>query len=95
MTTFLEYVLEKLVEYPADVSISKQEDDKSIEFVVSLHPDDIGKVIGRHGKTIGAIRMLVNAAASRQGKRATVEVNDPNSSGAPQSAAPEDEPTAG
>ncbi len=81
MLGFLEYVVRKLVDYPGEVRIECQETGQIIEFRLSLHPEDVGKVIGRHGRTISAIRALVNSTATKHGKRALVEINDDKSGG--------------
>lgn len=68
------YLVTSLVEHPEDVAIEKREGAESATYEVSVHPDDIGKVIGRQGRVIKAIRVLVRAAASVDGSDASVEV---------------------
>ena len=43
-------------------------------FELRCHPEDVGKVIGKNGKTVGAIRTLLSTVASRQNRRAMLEV---------------------
>lgn len=74
MLEFIEYVVRKLVEHPDTMKIRRQDTDHSIDFFLTLHTEDIGKVIGRHGRTIGAIRTLLNSASLKQGKKATLEI---------------------
>lgn len=71
---FLTYIVRELVEHPEDVSIVREEQDGVHRFLIQLHDDDSGWVIGRGGKTIRAIRSLVNAAAQKHEIRAEVIV---------------------
>jgi len=70
----VQYLVTSLVEHPDDVRIEKREGVDASTYEVTLHPDDTGKVIGRQGRVIKAIRVLVRAAASVDGSDATVEV---------------------
>src|SRR5262245_32532604 len=74
MQEFLDFVLRQLVEYPDDIMIKNVEAPKKVAFKVQVRPSDIPKVIGKHGQTIAAIRSLLNAAASRHGQRAFVDI---------------------
>jgi uncharacterized protein len=74
MKHFLNFVLRRLVEYPDDVDVCEVPGDKQITFKVSLNPADIGKVIGKSGRTISAIRTLLNAASSKTDTRVIVEI---------------------
>ncbi|MDZ4654582.1 MAG: KH domain-containing protein [Coriobacteriia bacterium] len=68
------YIIESLVDNPADVSIEKREDSRQTVYEVQVNSDDVGKVIGRQGRVIKAVRTLVRAAASVDGSEATVEI---------------------
>jgi len=68
------YVVTSLVDTPDTVSIEVKEADGTITFEVTLDPDDVGKVIGRQGRIIKAIRTLARAAGSTEGKQVEVEV---------------------
>ena len=74
-TDVLEYIAKALVDNPDDVSVSEVEDDDG-ETVLELrvHPDDMGKVIGKRGRTAKAIRTMIKAAATREGSSASVEI---------------------
>jgi uncharacterized protein len=71
----LEYIAKALVDHPDDVSVTPVEDDDG-ELVLELrvHAEDMGKVIGKRGRTAKAIRTMVKAAATREGTSATVEI---------------------
>ncbi len=68
------YVVTSVVENPDDVRIDSNEENGVTVYEVTVHPDDIGKVIGRQGRVIKALRVLARAAASINGADATVEV---------------------
>ena len=74
MLEFIEYVVRKIVKHPDIMKLRQQETERSINFFITLHSEDVGKVIGRYGRTIGAIRTLLNAASLKQGKKATLEI---------------------
>ena len=75
MQEFLGYVLGKLIDFPEEMILVKVEGGpkKSI-FKVRLRQSDIGKIVGKHGHTIIAIRNLLAAAAARHGERALLEI---------------------
>jgi uncharacterized protein len=56
------------------VSITQTEDGDNVMLELNVAPDDMGKVIGRHGRIAKAIRMVVKAAANKAGKKVTVEI---------------------
>jgi predicted RNA-binding protein YlqC (UPF0109 family) len=70
----VEYLVTSLVEHPDEVRIEKRVGTDTTTYEVSVHADDTGKVIGRQGRVIKAIRVLVRAAASAIDADATVEV---------------------
>ncbi len=74
MDEFLEYVLRRLAEFPDEVIITRADLGRKVSFQVRMRQSDIGRVIGRHGQTIKAIRNLVNASAQRHGQRAIVQI---------------------
>lgn len=74
MNEFLRYVVGKLVEHPDEVAVSHREDQGKITYLLELNRGDIGRLIGKGGATIKAIRDLVSAAAEQQGNKADVTV---------------------
>ena len=74
MRELIQYIVRALVDHPDDVRLTEVEGERTLIYELRCHSEDVGKVIGKSGKTIGAIRTLVNTAAARQGRRAMLEV---------------------
>jgi len=74
MQPFLEYVVKGLVEHPDSVTITPVEREGTTVYELRLHSQDVGKVIGRQGMTINAIRSLLLAGSARKGLRCTLEI---------------------
>jgi len=70
----LAYVARQLVDIPDQVEVCEIEGERSIILELRVAPEDMGKVIGRQGKTAQALRTLVKAAGLRDGKRVMVEI---------------------
>jgi uncharacterized protein len=74
MKELLEYIVRLLVDHPQEVQITEVDGARTAIFEVRCHPDDVGKVIGKSGKTISAMRVILGTAAAKQGRRAMIEV---------------------
>jgi predicted RNA-binding protein YlqC (UPF0109 family) len=74
MKEFLEFVIRQLVEYPDEMMLTEIPGGKTMIFKLQLRQSDVGRIIGRNGQTIHAIRALLNSSASRHGQRATLEI---------------------
>jgi predicted RNA-binding protein YlqC (UPF0109 family) len=74
MEGMLEYVAKGLVDKPDDVRVVRAERDGAVVFELHVAPDDVGKVIGRQGRIVRALRTLVRAAGGRVNQRALLEV---------------------
>ena len=74
MQAFLEFVIKGLVEYPQEVTVTPVEREGTTVYELRLNPQDVGKVIGRQGMTINAIRSLLLAGSARKGLRCTLEI---------------------
>lgn len=74
LSDYLKAVLSELVDHPESITLTELAGAKSVVFELRCHQDDIGKVIGKNGKAIIAVRTLLSLVAARQGLRATVEV---------------------
>ncbi|MCK6604290.1 MAG: KH domain-containing protein [Ignavibacteriaceae bacterium] len=77
MKEFVEYIAKYLVDNPDEVSVEiKSEEERKIVLGLKVGPDDVGKVIGKQGKTAQAIRTLLTAIAAKEGKRAILDILD-------------------
>ena len=74
MQAFLETVIKGLVSYPEEVAVTPVERSGITVFQLRMNPSDIGKVIGRQGMTINAIRSLLLAGSAKRGLRCTLEI---------------------
>ena len=74
MREFLEFVIRQLVEFSDDMVLTEIPGGRTTVFKVQLRQSDVGRIIGRNGQTIHAIRALLNSSASRHGQRATLEI---------------------
>ena len=69
------YLAKALVDHPDEVEVTTlEEDDGELVLELRVHPDDMGKVIGKRGRTAKAIRTMVKAAATREGTSASVDI---------------------
>ncbi|MEE8324581.1 MAG: KH domain-containing protein [Candidatus Humimicrobiaceae bacterium] len=73
----LEYMVKELVDSPDDVDIEEEEEDeKTIIFKLKVAEDDLGKVIGKKGRTANALRVVMRAASAKRGKSSIVKILD-------------------
>ncbi len=70
------WLARELVEKKDAVQVEAIERDRSTVFELSVHPDDLGRVIGRGGRTAKAIRTVLDAAARREQRRAVLDILD-------------------
>ena len=74
MQAFVEYVVKGLVEFPDEVTVTPVERDKQTIYELRMNAKDVGKVVGRKGNTINAIRTLALAGSSKEGLQCSVEI---------------------
>ena len=68
------YIVKKLVDNPEEVKVKEVKGEQNIILELSTAKEDIGKVIGKQGRTIKALRTLLNAGSVKSGHRVTLEV---------------------
>ena len=69
MREMIELLAKGLVEHPEEVEVREVEDEDGVTLEIYVSPEDTGKVIGRGGRVIGALRTVAKAAAVREGHR--------------------------
>ncbi len=74
MKELIEFVVKALVDDPAAIDITEVTGDKVTIYELRSAKSDIGKIIGKRGRTASAIRTIINAVSARQGKRAVLEI---------------------
>lgn len=74
MKEFVEYIVKNLVDHPDKVQINEIGGTQTLILELSVEKGDIGKIIGKRGKTISAIRTLLMSVASRNGIRVNLEI---------------------
>jgi uncharacterized protein len=72
MKNLLEFILIHLVDHPEDVRVEETSDDRGIVFVINVHQEDIGRVIGKGGSVIHSIRNIAKIRATKEGIQALV-----------------------
>ena len=76
MEELVRYIASTLVDHPEQVQVKTVDNPESVIIELSVGPDDMGKVIGRQGRIVKEIRILMRAVAQRQGKKVSVDILD-------------------
>ncbi|PWA13481.1 hypothetical protein DCC39_00900 [Pueribacillus theae] len=74
MTELIETIVKPLVDYPDEVVVTKSMNEGLVTYSLSVHKNDMGKVIGKHGRTAKSIRSVVNAAGANRNERIHLEI---------------------
>ena len=75
MKEFIEYIAKQLVDNPDKVSVEETTpDEHTIELNLKVDKSDLGKVIGKHGNTVNAMRTLLTAVGAKEKHRATLQI---------------------
>ncbi|MEJ8302513.1 KH domain-containing protein [Saccharibacillus sacchari] len=74
MEQLVAVIAKALVDHPEDVKVRTVEKDSLVVYELSVHPDDIGKIIGKQGRIAKALRTVVTSAAVKLDKRVTVDI---------------------
>ncbi|WP_375773491.1 KH domain-containing protein [Archangium gephyra] len=76
MEQLIIYLARALVDQPDQVSLRASDVEGARLYELKVAPEDVGKVIGRDGRTVGALRTLLGAAAQKQGQKVRLEIQD-------------------
>ncbi|WP_040948633.1 KH domain-containing protein [Gorillibacterium massiliense] len=74
MKDLVTVIAKALVDHPEDVHVNEVEDKRGVVYELSVHPSDIGKVIGKQGRIAKALRTVVTSASVKENKRVSVEI---------------------
>lgn len=74
MEQLIRVIARALVDHPEDVRIQVKEDGRGLVYELSVHPGDVGKVIGKQGRIAKALRTVVTSAAVKERKRVIVDI---------------------
>lgn len=78
---FVEYVVKSLVGNPDDVVVDRTIDEKGVLLTLTVHPEDLGRVIGRHGVTAQSLRTLLRALGTKNSARYNLKIVNNDSEG--------------
>ena len=76
LQTTLHDIAAAIVDSPDEVKVIREEDETTITLTLTVAPDDMGMVIGRHGRIAKAIRSVMKSAATTAGKKVIVDIKD-------------------
>lgn len=84
MKQLLEYIIPNIVNHPEEVVITQEESNGLITLSIKVNPEDMGRVIGKSGKVIKAIRQIGRIVAIKKGVRVNIDVLDETPQSIPQ-----------
>lgn len=76
MKELIKTIVQPLVDHPNEVVVDEKSDDRNVIYLLTVHKEDMGKVIGKQGRVIKAIRTVVYAAGTGHNKRIHLEINE-------------------
>ena len=74
MREFVEQILRALADHPEQIRLAELAGEQTTVFELRCHKEDLGKLIGKSGRTVGAVRVLLIAFAAKNGRRAMLEI---------------------
>lgn len=77
---FLEFVVKGLVDHPEQVKINRTVDELGVLLTLDVHPEDMGKIIGKSGNTAKAIRTILRVVGMKNNARVNLKINEPEGS---------------
>lgn len=75
--TFVEYVVKAIVDHPDDVTTDRTVDERGVLIKLTVNPEDMGKVIGKDGRTAVAIRKLLHVLGAKHDARVNLKIVEP------------------
>lgn len=88
---FLDFLVKSLVDNPDAVKTDRIVDEMGVLLTLDVHPDDMGKIIGRSGNTAKAIRTLLRVVGMKNNARVNLKINEPEQSSSSSSSSSETE----
>lgn len=76
MTQFITAIVSPLINNPEEISLQMEETDDFYEYLLSVHPDDVGRIIGRRGRIAKSIRTIVYSVRNADPKRVRLTIQD-------------------
>lgn len=76
MQELIHYIATALVDHPDKIQLKETEQDDTVSIVLTVAKEDLGKVIGKQGRTARAMRLLLAAAAGKTNKRSRLEITE-------------------
>jgi len=89
---FLEYVVKGLVDNPDSVVINRTVDEMGVPLLLTVHPDDMGKIIGKAGNTAKSIRTLLRVVGMKTDARVNLKIEEPEGGRGPSYSREESQP---
>jgi len=80
----LEYITKALVDHPESVKVNRTIDERGVLLSMDVHPEDMGKIIGKLGNTAKAIRTILRVVGIKNGARVNLKINEPEGSTRPE-----------
>jgi predicted RNA-binding protein YlqC (UPF0109 family) len=77
MQDLIEYIALSLVDDPLQVRVSQYQRGSNVDIRLQVAKEDMGRVIGKHGRVANAMRTLLRVSAAREGKRASLDIMEP------------------
>jgi uncharacterized protein len=85
---FLEYVVKNLVDHPDDVKVERRVDEMGVLLSLTVHPEDMGQIVGREGSTARALRTLVRIIGLKNHARINLKIEEPEGGRGPRERKP-------
>ncbi|MFZ3070922.1 MAG: KH domain-containing protein [Anaerolineaceae bacterium] len=76
LTELLEFLAKSLVDNPDEVTVEQYRSGSTVHLELRVNPEDIGRVIGKHGRVANAVRTLLRVVAAKNGTQVAMDVVD-------------------